>query len=786
MTFLYLCSIMGVFKQIFRNRWLSAMNIAGLAIGLALSIMLLLAVTNELSFDKHFANSGRIVSLNSVGHKKTGIEHSPKNLRRAYTEVPEKIAGLEACTQIYDGGKASLIHKLEYFQGLELLFVDPEFFKVFQLTFIEGTPETALTNPKTLVMTRPYANLIFGNPNFAIGKTVIVNDIEYTIDAVVEPLPSNTHFSFDILGEIKSHSFQNLNGLEFYTFYLIDSEASVNDVRRSIEQAYSEILTETYSKSGNTVYEGETEMLTDLYLFSKTNSGLGEKSDIRSVFLLGGLSLIILLLAITNFMNLFLAQGETRMGEIGIRKANGAGIRDLVIQFFSEVSLTTLLAFTLGFGGALAIFFSFHSLREVALIQLISPWFIGCAIAVFVLTVILSSSYPSFYLSSFKPLDMLAKRIHFGKRRLSTLVIIFQSAVTIVLISYVLVVNCQISYMRNLPIGYNPKNVMMVPTNRTTLLAYESLKQELLRYPEIKDVSAATHSIGGGYSGQMISTPEDAVNNLFINEYRIMPGLGELMEIQVVDGRFFTENDPNNPTSVVLNEAAVRMLGIHPPYVGKEVIYKQRHCTIIGITKDFCYEELGYKIMPLVFSCYLPEPNLIYIRFNDNVTKTTATKVAIEVFTKFNAEYVLNPLWSEDFYNQKFRVVQTIEKVILFSSLLSLVIALMGLLAVQSFVIVRRTKEIGIRRIHGAGITSIVLLLTTNIAKKILIAGVIAIPIAYLCSSNWLNGYAYKISMGWFVFVIPIIIQCVLAILVILGVSYKVISTNPVESLKNE
>jgi len=779
---------MFLFKQIFRDKWLSAINIVGLSIGLAVPVMLLLFVTNELSFDRHFANSERIVSLNTVWHKNTGIEHLPVNLRSAYTEIPNMVSGINACTQIYKMGSVEVIHKLDHFKGLQLFFVDPEFFEIFQLSFIEGNPETSLTNPKTLVITRQYANVIFGSPSAAVGKTISISGNDYTIDAVVEQLPSNTHFSFDILGEIKSHSLSVLGGLEFFTFYLIKSEASVNDVRHSIERAYGEILSDDFVKRVNAECYGETENLTDLYLYSKADYGLGKRSNFQFILLLGGLSFIILLFAITNFMNLFLIQGETRMVEIGIRKANGAGISDLVKQFFAEVFVVTLFAFSIGFIITLLLFPHFSKLieRDVTLVQLNNPWFFVGALVVLGFTVFFSAVYPSFYLSRFKPLDVLAKRISLGKFRFSIIVSIFQFAITYALIFYVLVVHRQTSHMKNLPIGYNPKNVMMVSTNRTTALAYESLRQELQSNPLIKEVSAATHIIGDWCSGQRIGMPDDDESMQSVNEYRIMPGLGELMEIELIEGNFFKEYDQKNSTSVVLNDAAVRMLGMHPPYVGKEVIYTRVRSTIIGVTKDFYYDEPGFKVMPLVFSCYRPALDLIYIRFNNDINRIAAMEIVAETFKKFDPEFVLEPLWSENIiYGQKFFALKTHTKIILFSSLLSIVIAMMGLLAVQSFITNRRTKEIGIRRVHGASKMSIVGLLTFGIIKWIVAATIMAMPIAYLLSSNWLNNYANKTTISWTVYATPIIIQCLIATFVILGVSHKVVSANPVEALQN-
>ena len=778
-------SIINFFRKLLREKLFSAINIIGLSIGLAVTIMLLLYVTNELSFDRHFVNSKRIVSLNTVWHQNTGVKHYQRNLRRAYSDLPDRVAGIDACAQVYHRGQVELINKPDRFQGLEFLYVDPDFFQIFQLKFIEGTPETALRNPKTLVITRQYADIIFGSTNNAMGKTVLIDEREYTIDAVVEHLPQNTHFSFDILGELESHSISTAQGLEFFTFYLINKDVPVSDVRNSIEKTYTDILSDEFVKWVGEACNGETEMLTDIYLFSQAEFGLGKRSDFKFVLLFSILSIVILLMAVTNFMNLFLAQGETRMFEIGIRKTNGASIGNLIKLFFSEVSLITLAAFILGLLLAIvfAPYFSKLIERDITLVSLINPWFIVGIITVFVITVILSAGYPSFYLSSFNPLDMLANRIHFGKRRLTTMVIIFQSAIAIVLISYVMIVNRQTSYMEHLPIGYNPKNVMMVTPNRTIALAYSSLKQELLNHPEVIAVSASSHTIGGQCSGQTISLPEDATNILAINEYRIMPGLGELMEIELMEGRFFNENDPNNTTSVVLNETAAKLLGIDSPYVGKEVLYKERRRTIIGVTKDFCYYEPGSKVLPLIFTC-ITGGYYVYIRFNDGTDKASAIEVATKVFKGIDSAYVPEIRWNEDIYKVKFSSVRTHSKIVIFFSLLSIFIAMLGLIAVQSFIVVRRTKEISLRLINGASKTSIVSLLICSLGKLIIVAGIIAIPVAWWFSTNWLSNYVDRIHTGWIVFAVPMIIQCFIAGFVTLGVSLRVLSRNPVEALK--
>ncbi|MCL2728262.1 MAG: FtsX-like permease family protein, partial [Bacteroidales bacterium] len=220
-------------------------------------------------------------------------------------------------------------------------------------------------------------------------------------------------------------------------------------------------------------------------------------------------------------------------------------------------------------------------------------------------------------------------------------------------------------------------------------------------------------------------------------------------------------------------------------YVDREVIYDEERYTIIGVVKDFCYDEPGFKVMPLMFS-YIPEPRLFYIRFNSNVSRSAAAETDTEAFRKFDSEFVLNPLWSEDIYNQKFEAIQIRSKIILLSSLLSILVAMLGLIAIQTFVTVRRTKEIGVRRVNGATKASIMGILMYGLAKWIVAAGVVAMPIAWWLSSNWLNNYADRASLSWWLFVVPMMVQCLIAALVIFGVSHKVLSENPVKYLKSE
>ncbi len=778
---------MSIFKSYKKTLPFLLVNITGLAIGLACSIMLILFVINELSYDKHFENGERIVRLLSALEENGEIAYYPIDLRKAYTELPARIPAIEQAAQIYKGWGNEVIYEKEHFQNLELFYVDAEFLDIFQMKFIEGTPKTALKDPYTLIITKPFADIIFGSAGEAMYKKLSINEEDYTILGVVEQLPSNTHFTFDLLTNLRSAPYlENYGGLEFFTYYLIKENASLADTRTEIEKVYTEMLQPFAEYFNETVY-GETELLTDIYLHSKADFGLGSTNDVKSIRILILLAIVILLLAVTNFINLFMAQGEGRMNEIGIRKSNGAEKKDIIKLFFREVTFTVMIAFVAGFLLALIItpYFSVLIGKPVDFIQLLNPAFIICITLLFIFTVIITASYPSFYLSSFNPLEILEKRIRFSKRRLTSILVIFQSVITIVLISYIFVINKQTMYLENMPKGYDTENILNFMLNKKTVSHYKTIKEELLKSPAVENVSGGHHIIGMGYSGQGIALPENRENQFSINEYRIMPGMCELMGFQLKEGEFFKEDQPEGINRIILNEAAVKMLGLEYPVAKKHVYYKGE-AEIAAVVKDFIYAEPTDKIQPLVMSTNYVNAKIITIRFSENIQRANAETIALNTLRMFDPEFVVNPVWSDDIYRAKFESIKTHSQIVLAASLLSLFISMLGLIAIHLYATIRRVKEIGIRRINGASRQAVFILLSKEIIKWMIIAGIIAIPVAYYIAGNWLNNYANHTTLSWYLFFIPVILQCVIAILTTSGVSWHILSRNPVEALKKE
>ena len=779
---------MKIFSAYKRSRFFLWINVSGLAIGLAVSIMLILFVVNEFSFDRHFANHERIIRLLTVFEEDGSREYFPRNPRQSYTEIPQQVPGIEAVVQIFDLRQTEVIHEQNRFQNVKTLLTDPEFFQVFQMRFVEGTPQTALIAPNSAVLTRAYAEIMFGSPQEAMNQVITYDffgtSIEAVITGVVESLPANTHFQFDLLGAIQSIPWLNYLNFEFHTYYLIQEGVSIETVRANIENVYRTML-QPFETIGIFAH-GETEMLRNVYLRSKSASSLGATGSMGFIWILSGLALFVLMLAVTNFINLFLTQGQMRMMEIGIRKTNGAQISDIIRLFFAEVAVIVGIAFAIGFIIALYFVPFFGGLinKNIDLAQMLNPAFIISALLLYAATVFLSAFYPAIYLSRFSPLEILGKRIRFSKRRLTAVTVVFQSVISIILLSAIFVLFKQTAHLERMPLGLNPENVMSVRGNETINANYEAVKQELLNFPEVEAVAGSHHTFGRGWSGQGIAHWGTGEHRS-INEYRLMTGMPELMELELVEGRFWQEDDPRNILMLILNESAVRMLGGESP-LEKIFDFNGREARVVGVVRDFYYENnLMLGISPIVLTRVF-DSRVINIRFTENVSRTRAQEITQEVLQNFDSGFMLNPIWSADIYRSKIKPMREMTRIILIGSALSIFVAMLGLLAIHLFATVRRTKEIGIRRIHGASKTSVFVLLSLDVLKWIAFASVIAIPIAVYLSSELLSHYANRISLDWTVFVLPVLLQCVIAMLATSGVTISVLSRSLVKSLKTE
>lgn len=778
------------FRAVKKNKATLATNIIGLSIGLATTILLVVFILHEWSYDRYFSKADNIYRLHSIWIDGNNESVYPINLRLAFTEIPQKVSGIDEAVQIYREDGVILNYANTNFGNNNLLYVDSTFFNVFDFKIIEGQSTNALADPNSIVITKKLAEKIFGNES-AVGKGITMDGKIYTVTAVTEDVPINTHFRFDLLIPMNAVDYLNqMGGLEFFTYYLYNSNTDPQNVTNAICANNTQILKEKF-ESFNSDFSSEIEPLKRLHLHSNAAYDLGSTGSIQTLILVGIITFLVMFLALTNFVNLFIIEGEQRAKEIGVRKVNGAGKSGIIKQFFAETSLVVAIAFILGVLLSILLLPQFGNLmqRNFSFSLLKSPLFIFSFGGIFIITVLLSGSYPAFYLSNFNAVSILKAQT--GKRSRKKYVMNLagglQLVITIFLITYLFGINTQVRYLKNLSPGFNPNGLVNIYNlNDNIKNHYPAIRDQLLQLPEIKGVAASSHTIGGGCSGQgirLIESPENEVKS--INEYRIQPGLCSLLELELKEGRFFNAERESDRSGVILNETAAKMLGLSSG-VGRQVVMFDDPMEIIGIVKDFRYESAAKKIQPLVLTNYSPEMWTIMARVSPDADLSATLKKINATMKSFDSGYVSNLRNTLDIYKNYYADEERLEQLTRLGAALSIVIVMMGIFMLVSQSIARRTKEIGIRKTLGGSTSKMMALIYSSSLKWTVIASLIAIPLSYFMLQNWLQNFAVKAPLGWWLFVEGVAIVFVLETLITFIQTWKAANRNPVEALRYE
>ena len=773
-----------------RSKATLATNILGLSIGLATTILLMVFILHEWSYDRHFSKADNIYRLHTIWKEAENESVEPINLRNTFTELPQYVTGIEKAVQIYRGGNIELISNNIRYPGNRLLYVDSTFFDVFDFRVLEGSSEYALSDPNSVVLTKNTAAKIFGD-NPAVGQILEMENRNFTVSAVTADIPVNTHFTFDILMPMSSLDYMHqLGGLEFFTYYLFYPNADPLAVGDAICEANTALLTDRFS-SFNFDFSSEIEPLTRLHLFSNASFDLGPRGSIHTIILVGAIAVLVMFLALTNFVNLFVIEGEQRAKEIGIRKVNGARRTDIIIQFFTETTFIVAISFIIGLVLAALLLPQFGDLMRRSFPENIfhSPILIITLICIFILTVVFSGSYPAFYLSRLKPSAILKPQA--GKTGRTKVVMNLaggiQLVITLVLLTYLFGINNQIQYLRNLPPGFTPQGLVNIYNlNDNMKRQYPEILDQLLNIPEVEGVAASTHTIGGGTSGQGIRLQESPSDNILaINEYRVQPGLCRLLELELKEGRFFNPELTTDRQCVIINEAAERMLGLTSA-VGRRVVMFENPLEVIGVIKDFHYESAAREVQPLVFTAYSGNINSIVVRLASHADYASAIEKIEHTLKSFDDGYIITTSHTGDIYRNFYAGEERLGKLIRMGATIAVIIVMMGIFMLVSQSISRRTKEIGIRKVLGGSTSKMLAILYSGSLKWIAIASVIAIPVSYYLLDRWLQNYAVKAPLNWWLFLQGVIIVIALQTVVTIWHTLRAARRNPVEALRYE
>ncbi len=785
-------------RNMVRNKSYSAINMGGLAVGMAVVMLIGLWIYDELSFEKYHENYGDIVQIlehNQVGGGVATSSSLPVplsgELRSKFGSDFQKVAATLTYEQPISSGDKAF--------SKTGCYADAEFTDIISLEMVAGT-KLRSGQPNSVLISESVAKAIFGDVS-PINKVVRINNaFTQQVTGVFKNLPKNTRFNnLEFIAPIEllfaNGGADNWYSNSFEIFAQISPQSDTEQVSAKIKNV---LYNHSKDATKPVLFAHPMEKW---HLFEFENGELaGGRIDF--VWLFGIIGLFVLLLACINFVNLSTARNEKRAKEVGIRKAIGSLRGQLIGQFFSEALLITSFAFALSILLVLLVLPFFNTLSDKRMVVLWSdPFFLMAGFGFTLFTGLAAGAYPALYLSSFQPVKVLkgnnpTRRIRlvgisiggFGGLSRKILVVV-QFTVSITLIIGTIVVFQQIQYAKNRPIGYNRNGIMSIPFNSSQIQQYQAFRNEVLRTNLVSDIAASSNPTTGIWSSadNLDWKGKDPGRQEVFGTVLIEPSFSKVVEWQMKEGRSFSGEFSTDSSAFVFNEAAIRQMGLKDP-VGETVKWHGRNWKIIGVVKDMVMRSPFDPITPTVFLMDDKERafNVINFKIADDVPVAEAVKGIETVFKKFAPDSPFNYKFADQEYGMKFAAEERIGKLATFFAGLAIFISCLGLFGLASFVAEQRTREIGIRKVLGASISSVWRMLSGEFVSLVIIACLIATPISWSYMQGWLVRYTYRIDISWWIFLTTGLGATVLTLLTVSYQAIKAALMDPVKSLRSE
>jgi putative ABC transport system permease protein len=791
-------------RSFVQQKYYSLINTLGLALGIAACILILLFVEDELSFEKSFTNHQQIYRLVEDFPMGTHLSQSATvpfptkaNLMNDFSEVTN--AALIFRPASWGQAPILKLEDEEYFED-NFIFAEHSFLEIYGFKFINGDPKKALMGPNELLLTESSAKKYFGNDD-PIGKRINLNNfVDLEVIGVIEDLPPNTHLQFDMIASFETFkSFFGNNPTFFETqwtwvaawmYFTVESEQDAEKIRKGLPDFVKAHFPETLTDTGVKL---RMQKVDDVHLTSHLELEFEQNGNIQHVYLFSFIAILILLIAIINFMNLATARASKRGKEVGLRKVLGAHKRMLVSQFMGEAILTSMLALVI----------------SIALIYLARPWFneltgkqieinlvnnvpLGASLLIMAVIVgVVAGSYPSFVLSSFQPTEVLKGNtgIAGSKNFLRKALVVTQFVISISLIICIGIVYKQLHYIHNKDMGFNKDQILMIDFGFNQLNQYGGFKAEVSKIPEIQAVTL----LGGSVPGK-----EEVIENGFVPTgtpaeqqqwFSVMftgHDFEKVLDVEFVEGHSFKIGNSTDSVGYIINESAAKALGWGTDVVGRSLTQltgqNQATGTVIGLVKDFHYQPLYVPIKPLVM---ILGGNVLSVKVKSNELPVTIASIQKEWTKHFDASPFRYAFMDENF-DKLYRKEDKFGRTIQYFSVLAVFIACLGLLGLSSYATESRKKEIGVRKVNGATTFELVTLLIKDFSILVLIAFAISIPVAYYFGNQWLDNFAYRTDIGVVIFIISGLVSLLLAVITVSYHTIKAAKANPVQSLRYE
>ena len=787
-------------RNLVRHKIFSAINIVGLAVGMACTILILLWVQDELSYDRFHKNASCIYFVvRSDNNQPTAVTSA--RLGPALKQELPQVKNAGSFMRVPESFSVFMQHGKRGFQE-SICLADSSFFTLFSFRFLKGNPATALTDPRSVVITEETERKYFGTDD-GMGKIIAVSAFgtqsSVTVAGVLEDFPHNSHIQGRIFF---SDRWLQAVGLPDYGWQNQSCQTYIqlqNPLNTDVEfrELASQIRACEIRHDPNEPQSLSYGLLplADMHLHGGNLKFLETGGDIKYVQMFSLIAVIILLIASINYMNLSTALSLRRTKEIGIKKALGANRKSLILQFFGESLLHSFLA--LGFALLLVKLFlpEFNALsgKELA-IREVEPQFIALSLAIALLTGLISGSYPALFLSSFRPIQVLKGQLRLGVGSIATRkgLVVLQFALSIIIIVCTIVVFRQLSFMRSSNLGLEKENLLCVKLAGAANGGYGVLRNELLKNPAIIDI-ARSEQVSANSMGATLGVGWQGKPQGDGTHFRLLQcdfDLLSVYKIELTQGRFFSPQHPTDSAGAyVLNEAAVKAMGFTSP-LNQEITVWGRIGKIIGVTKDFHFASFRAAIEPLIFR--IPnrsEQDLYYstmtVRFASQNPDDVISFMK-RTWEKHESDIPFQFYFFDEYLNAQYKSEHTMSSLFTYFSFLSILIACLGLFGLASLSAQQRTREIGIRKVLGASTSHAVMILSREFLVWVVISNLIAFPVAWYAMHIWLEGFAYRVEIGWWVFALAGGISLIIALLTVSTQAIKAALANPIEALRYE
>lgn len=802
------------FRNIKRNKIFSFINITGLALGLAISSMILMYVVNELTYDRFHENHENIyrvtMDLEAMGNKLSG----PITMAPLAPLLNEEYPDIKHAARMSQENHPIITYNNKLYEQTGLYYADPEFFDIFTVNFLQGDPEICFENPFSLVITEETAMKYFGDQD-PIGSTFEFNNGNtYTITGVVEKMPSNSHISFDMLSPFSA--LYKLNGEQMMSIWLMNSYITYVELQdgvtpKDMAPKFAEIIQEHTANHPIAIQYGmkatmDLQPLKDIHLHSHFTFEDDNSRDTAFIYIYSAVALFILIIACINFMNLSTARSASRAREVGMRKVIGAERSRLIRQFLGESIFMSLLGLLIALALIEFLLPVFNSLINVNLTyNIFSNWQISLGLLGISLFVgCIAGIYPAFFLSSFRPVKVLKGTLKAGtgSRIFRDILVVFQFVISIALIICTFTMLHQISYMKNKPLGFNKDHILIVPLRGSDIRSnMDVFKSNVVSLEGVQSASLSSNYPGDTGDMEFIFNFEGFEDQKpqIMKYEEVDYDYFETLGIDFIQGRNFSEDFSTDSETFVINQALATQLGWDDA-IGKEVYWTDvenpkaglddntmvdKIFKIVGVIKNYHFESLHDMIRPVLIR--LGDSNLseLVVKIRPEIISKTISAIEKE-WNSLSPNRPFKYHFLDDRIAQQYLREQRQSKTIIYVTFIAVLIACLGLFGLSTFMVEQRRKEIGIRKVLGATVGGITYKLSRELTQWILIANVIAWPIAYFAMKNWLQGFAYRASMNIGLFILAGLSAIAVALMTISFYTIKAAHTNPAQVIKYE